>query len=54
MKYYARWYNSESVVPGLHDNEIIEAASTEEATKIAYTRENGNPPAPMLWLEEVK
>lgn len=54
MKYRARWYNTDSVVAGLHDNEIIEAISTEEATKIAYQRENGNPPAPMLWLEEVK
>lgn len=54
MKYIARWYNAETVVHGSHDDEIIEAANTEEATKIAYTRENGNPPAPMLWLEEVK
>ena len=52
MKYRARWYNADSVVAGLHDNEIIEANSAEEATKIAYQRENGNPPAPMLWLEE--
>lgn len=54
VKYIARWYNQESIVPGLHDNEIIEAKDTSEATKIAYQRENGNPPAPMLWLEEVK
>ena len=24
MKYRARWYNADSVVAGLHDNEIIE------------------------------
>ncbi len=54
MKYLARWYNVETVVAGLHDNEVIEAANAEEATKIAYSRENGNPPAPILWLEEIK
>ena len=31
-----------------------EAENAEEATKKAYIRENGKPPAPMLWLEEVK
>lgn len=54
MKYKAHWYNVDSVVHGQHDDEIIEASSTEEATRKAYERENGNPPAPMLWLEEVK
>lgn len=53
MKYIARWYNQDTIVPGLHDNEIIEAKDTAEATKLAYQRENGTPPAPMLWLEEV-
>lgn len=53
-KYLARWYNADSVVAGLHDNEVIEAENTQEATKLAYLRENGNPPAPLLWLEEVK
>ena len=37
-----------------HDDEIIEAKDTEEATRLAYIRENGNPPAPVLLLEEVK
>ena len=54
MKFRACWYNQDTVVAGLHDSEIIEAENAEEATKIAYSRENGNPPAPMLWLEEVK
>lgn len=53
MKYLARWYNNDSVVKGQHDNEVIEAEDTEAATKIAYKRENGNPPAPVLWLQEV-
>lgn len=54
MKYYARWYNIDGVVVGTHDNEIIEAPSYEEAVKLAYIRENGEPPAPQLWIEEVK
>lgn len=54
MKYRARWYNEETVVVGPHDDEIIDAPNITEATKIAYTRENGNPPAPLLWIEEVK
>ena len=54
MKFRAKWYNADTVVESSHDKEIIEAENTEEATKKAYIRENGNPPAPMLWLEEVK
>ena len=54
MKYIARWYNADTIVVGSHDNEIIEANNIEEATKLAYLRENGNPPAPLLWLDEVK
>ena len=54
MKFRAKWYNADTVVESPHDNEIIEAENTEEATKKAYIRENGNPPAPMLWLEEGK
>lgn len=54
MKFKAQWYNMDTVVASKHDDEIIEAKDVEEATKKAYLRENGNPPAPMLFLEEVK
>ena len=54
MKYKARWYNVDSVVHGQHDDDIIGGSSTEGATRKAYEREKGNPPALMLWLEEVK
>ena len=49
-KYIPHWYDQESeksVDPP------IEANNEEEARKKAYTNHNGNPPAPMLWLEEV-
>ena len=54
MKFRARWYNQDSVVESIHDDELIDAPNTEEATKLAYILENGNPPALMLFLEEVK
>lgn len=49
-KYIPHWYDQESeksVDPP------IEANNEEEARKKAYTNHNGNPPAPMLWLEKV-
>lgn len=54
MKFKAHWYNQDSVVASPNDDKIIIANSVEEATRLAYMQENGNPPAPMLWLEEVK
>ena len=54
MKFKAIWYNMDTVVTSEHDDEIIEAKDTEEATRLAYIRENGNTPAPVLLLEEVK
>lgn len=51
MKYIAHWYNESQVVC---DDGPFEAPNKAEAERIAYTRKNGNPPAKMLWLEEVK
>lgn len=52
MKFIAHWYDQDEIK--VTDSEPIVANSTEEATRIAYTRHNGNPPAPILWLEEIK
>lgn len=54
MKFRARWYNMDSIVPTDLDDEIIEAENPEEATRKAYSRLNGTtPPAPCVWIEEV-
>ncbi len=50
-KYIAHWYDQESVKSA--DPVPIEANNEEEARSEAYRRCNGNPPAPMLWLEEI-
>ena len=49
--YIAHWYNEDQVVC---DDGPFKARDEEEAKNIAYRRKNGNPPAPLLWLEEVK
>ena len=51
-KYIAHWYDqdSEKVV----DPKPIIANNQQEAEAEAYRHYNGNPPAPMVWLEEVK
>ena len=50
-KFIEHWYDQSEIK--YTGEEPIIAESTEEATKIAYSRHNGNPPAPLLWLEEV-
>ena len=50
MKYIPIWYDQDSIVK---EDAPIEANDREEATKKAYTRYNGNPPAPLLSLQEV-
>lgn len=51
MKYRANWYDHTQVVKV--DSDLIIADDQKEATKLAFARYNGNPPAPLLWLEEV-
>lgn len=51
MKYRANWYDHTQGVQV--DGEPIVANSIAEATTLAYQRYNGNPPAPLLWLEEM-
>ena len=48
--YIAHWYDQDSVKC---DDGPFQASNEEEARRIAYQRKNGNPPAPMLWLEKV-
>lgn len=50
-KYIAHWYDMTEVK--YTDPEPIKAPTEEEATNIAYSRFNGNPPAPVLYLELV-
>ena len=52
MKYKVTWYNQNEIVSV--ESELIEAANEEEARSKAYIRYNGNPPGPMVYLEEVK
>ena len=51
-KYIAHWYDQDSV-KSVDPTPII-ANSEEEARSEAYKRCNGNPPAPMLWLEVIE
>ena len=51
MKFIPMWYDADSVVK---TDPVIEAKDREEATKKAFSAYNGNPPAPLLYLEEVK
>lgn len=51
MKFIAHWYDQESIK--YTDPTPIEADNAEEATKIAWSHQNGNPPAPLLYLEQV-
>ena len=50
MKYIIMWYDQESV----KKTDIIKADSKEEARDKAYMKYNGNPPAPLLSIEEEK
>ena len=50
MKYIPIWYDQDSVVK---EDAPIEAKDKEEATRKAYLKYNGNPPAPLLALQEV-
>ena len=50
MKYIIMWYDQDSV----KKYDKIEANSKEEARDKAYQKYNGNPPAPLLSIEEVK
>ena len=49
MVYIAHWYDQNDTVD---DPTPITANGKAEAERIAYTHYNGNPPKPMLWLEE--
>lgn len=52
MVYIAHWYDQN---PGtVDDPQKIVADDKNEAERIAYMHYNGNPPKPMLYLEEVK
>ena len=50
MTFIAHWYDQTDTV---EDPVPITAGSREEAERIAYQHYNGNPPKPMLWLEDV-
>ena len=50
-KFIPRWYDLESVKK---EDPPILAETREEAERKAYMAYDGNPPAPMLSLEEVK
>ena len=51
-KYKVTWYNQTEIVKVEPD--YITADNEEEATSKAYMKYDGNPPAPLLMLEEVK
>lgn len=53
MTYMAHWYGADANDQYI-DPTPITADTPEEATKIAYSHFNGNPPHPLLYLEEVK
>lgn len=46
------WYDMDSVKTT--ESEPIEAETIEEATRLAYAKYNGKPPAPLLYLEEIQ
>ncbi len=50
-KFIPHWYDEESEK---QVDPMIEAENEEAAVRAAYMVYNGNPPAKMLWLEEVK
>lgn len=50
-EFIEHWYDQDEVK--YTSNDHIFAETEEDATKIAYRRYNGKPPAPILWLEEV-
>ena len=52
IKFKVMWYDQEEV--RVIEPDYITANSREEATKIAFEKYNGRPPAPMVYLEEVK
>lgn len=52
MKYRVHWYDHNEVIktdpePVIADNEV-------EGTRQAFIRYNGNPPAPVCYLEEIR
>lgn len=51
-KWKVTWYNVKEIVKV--DVEPVSGETTEEATRNAYLRYNGNPPAEFLMLEEMK
>ena len=51
MKFIPIWYDQDSIVK---EDPPIEATDKEEAMRKAYTKYNGNPPAPLLSLQEVR
>ena len=50
MKFIPIWYNQDAIVA---QDPPIEAKDREDARNKAYMKHNGNPPAPILYLEEV-
>ncbi len=51
MTFIAHWYDQEGTI---QDPIPIDAPNKEAAEPIAYMHYQGNPPKPMLWLEEVE
>lgn len=51
-KWIAHWYDQTEVK--YTDPEHIFADTEEDAINIAWSRQNGHPPAPVLYLEEVQ
>ena len=50
MKFMPIWYDQDEVKK---EGPAIEAANEEEARKKAYEAYNGNPPAPLLTLNQI-
>lgn len=51
MKFIPVWYDQDHIVK---EDAPIEASNENEARDKAYIRYNGNPPAPLLALQEIK
>lgn len=49
-KFIPMWYDQDQVIK---QDPPIEAIDKSEATRKAYMKYGGNPPAPLLYLEEV-
>jgi len=52
MKYWVHWYDHTQIIKT--DTAPIEAPNEVEGTKKAWERYNGNPPASVCFLEEIK